>query len=294
MFPLSLLDMQPFVKSLSSALHLLGFFSSERQAWGVTELAKRTGLHKSQVSRILRTFVTHGFIQKNPDNREYRLGRAFLLYASLIRSDDEIRRLARPYMEKLNGETQGTVFLKVREAGETVTIDRIESQHLLRLTQPVGLRLPLNATSSGKVFLAYMSVQEVRELFQQDGFRRFTVKTKVDLTKLDEEFVEIRRRGFAVSHEEYMLGTWGVAAPIFSSKRAVVATIGLGLPIVLFPKKRVVELGIAVRRAAERISVLLDAKPRRNNGSNHARLSVPIVNRTNTKKGSKNEERQRA
>ena len=294
MFPISLLDMQPFVKSLSSALHLLGFFSSEQQEWGVTELAKRTGLHKSQVSRILRTFVTHGFIQKNPDNRAYRLGRAFLLYASLISSDEELRRLARPYMERLNRGTQGTVFLKVREAGETVTIDRIESQHFLRLTQPVGLRLPLNATSSGKVFLAYMSMQDVLELFQQGSFRRFTVKTKIDLTRLEEEFVEIRRRGFAVSHEEYMLGTWGVAAPIFSSKAAVLATIGLGLPTVLFPKKRVEELGIAVRRAGERISLLLGAKPARNNGKNHAPLAVRIMNHKNTKKGSKNEERQRA
>jgi DNA-binding IclR family transcriptional regulator len=197
-------------------------------------------------------------------------------------------------MEKLNGETQGTVFLKVREAGETITIDRIESRHFLRLTQPIGLRLPLNATSSGKVFLAYMSMPEVREIFQRDSFRRFTVKTKVDLTKLDDEFVEIRRRGFAESHEEYMLGTWGVAAPIFSSKLAVVATIGLGLPTILFPKKRVAELGIAVRRAAEKISVLLGAHPAPHNGKKHARLAPRIMSRKNTKKGNKNEERQRA
>ncbi len=51
--------MQQAVKSLSSALRLLGFFVSEKPEWGVTELAGRSGLHKSQVSRILRTFEAY-------------------------------------------------------------------------------------------------------------------------------------------------------------------------------------------------------------------------------------------
>lgn len=246
--------MQPEVKSLDSALRLLSFFNPGRQEWSVTELARGVNLHKSQVSRILRTFEMHGFVQRNGRKGVYRLGRIFLLYAGLLKTDDLLRRIARPVMERLSKETQGTVFLKVREGAETVTIDRVESAQLLRLTQPIGFRLPLNATSSGKVFLAYMDTKALLDLRREGCFKAFTAKTKTDLAKLEGELAEIRRRGFAVSDEEYMLGTWGIAAGIFTGDSTVAATIGLGFPSILFPRKKIGEVAAPVRRAAAEIS----------------------------------------
>jgi len=257
-------------KSLGTALEVLKFFAAERPEWGVSELAEKVGLHKSQVSRILRTFEAYGFIRKDALSGGYRLGRAFLLFAGFIKTDEELCRLARPLMERLNRETEGTVFLKVCEGTETVTIDRVESQQHLRLTQPIGLRLPLNATSAGKVFLAYMDGEELKELWQGGSFIRFTPKTKTDLAKLEDELREIRRRGYAVSYDEYMLGTWGIAAPIFDGADRVQATLGLGMPNVLFPKERVESLARAAKRAAADISSLLKSKNGLN-GKNHLR-----------------------
>ncbi len=249
--------MQPEVKSLDSALRLLSFFKPERQEWSVTELARGVNLHKSQVSRILRTFEMHGFVQRNGGKGVYRLGRMFLLYAGLLRGDEDLRRLARPVMERLSQETQGTVFLKVREGSETVTIDRVESAQLLRLTQPIGFRLPLNVTSAGKVFLAHMDRKALLDLLREERFKTFTAKTKTDPAKLEGELAEIRRRGFAVSDEEYMAGTWGIAAAIFTGDSTVAATIGLGFPSVLFPSKKIGEVADPVRRAAVEISTRL-------------------------------------
>ena len=43
------------VPIFDGALKLLGFFVLDHREWRVTEPAQRAGLHKSQVSRILRT-----------------------------------------------------------------------------------------------------------------------------------------------------------------------------------------------------------------------------------------------
>ena len=145
----------------------------------------------------------------------YLLGRAFKTYASLAETDGGVAELARPIMERLSQQTQGTVLLKIREGGETVTIDRVESQHFLRLAYPIGLRLPLNASSSGKVFLAYMSQKERDRLYRGGYFRKFTRKSKTELTALERDVSAVLRRGFAVSDEEHLLGARGIAAPIF-------------------------------------------------------------------------------
>jgi IclR family transcriptional regulator, KDG regulon repressor len=252
--------MQPPVKSLSSALRLLSFFNSEREEWKVTELAEKAGLHKSQISRILRTFEAHGFIEKTPESGEYRLGRAFRAFAVLVRSDEDLVRISRPIMHELNHQTQGTILLKLRDQGETVTIDKVESGHFLRLGYPIGHRLPLNASASGKVFLAYMLRAEVKELYTQGWFRKFTPNTKMDLTAIEEELAAIRRRGFAVSNEEHLLGARAVAAPIFNGDSVLMATLGVGLPVTLFPRGRIAELGASVKNAAKKISRRLGYK----------------------------------
>lgn len=261
--------MQQGTKSLSGALNLLQFFATDQREWRVTELAATAGLHKSQVSRILRTFEAYAFIQKKAGR--YELGRAFSTYASLAKSDGRLVELARPAMEALSKQTQSTVMLKIREAGETVTIDRVESRHFLRLAYPVGLRLPLNASSSGKVFLAYMSPKERNRLYRAGCFRKFTGKTKTNLAALERDLSAVLRRGFAVSDEEHLLGARGVAAPIFAPGGNLEATLGLGLPTVLLPDKMIDEAGTSVRKAAAKISLLLGYEPGSNSDKKEKR-----------------------
>jgi DNA-binding IclR family transcriptional regulator len=250
--------MQQGTKSLAGALDLLKFFAAERREWRVTELATTAGLHKSQVSRILRTFEDYGFVQKN--GGQYRLGRAFAAYASLVEADGDLIELARPMMGKLSGQTQGTVALKIREGGETVTIDRVESRYFHRVDYPVGSRLPLNASSSGKVFLAHMTPEERRALYQAGCFRRFTDRTKTKLAPLEKVLSLVLQRGFALSDEEHLVGTRGVVAPIFGPADRLQAALTLGLPKVLLPDKMIMETGRRVRKAALDISRLLGHK----------------------------------
>jgi DNA-binding IclR family transcriptional regulator len=243
------------VKSLGTALKLLRFFATDRQEWRVTELALLSGLHKSQVSRILRTFETYGFIRKK--DGQYELGQAFKTYASLAKAGDGLVELARPVMERISKQTQATVMVKIREAGETITIDRVESQHFLHLAYPVGLRLPLNVSASGKVFLAHMPVEERMQLYRSGSFQKYTGRTKTKLAALEGELSVVLRKGFAVSDEEHLLGIRGVAAPIFGRLGHLEATLGLGLPKVLLPDRMIEETASMVRIAAAEISLLL-------------------------------------
>jgi DNA-binding IclR family transcriptional regulator len=265
-------NMQQQIKSVSAALNLISFFITDRHQWRVTDLAARTGLHKSEVSRILRTFEAYGFIQKY--NREYQLGRAFKTYAALVKSDEKLLIHARPIMEKLSAETKGTVLLKIRERRETITIDRVESQHFLRLAYPIGLRLPLNASSSGKIFLAHMSEDERKQLYEGGAFTKFTTRTKTTASALEKDLVRVRRRGYAVSDEEHLLGAMGVAAPIFGAESQLEATLGLGLPKVLLPDKMVEVMATKVRTAAEEISLFLGHKPRNSSDKDKKRISL--------------------
>jgi DNA-binding IclR family transcriptional regulator len=184
--------------------------------------------------------------------------------------------IARPVMERLSKETHATVMVKVREQDETVTIDRVESRHFLRLAYPVGLRLPLNASSSGKVFLAHMSAQERSGLCRTGSFRKLTRRTKTNLSALERDISIVLRKGFAVSDEEHLLGARGIAAPIFAAGGVIEATLAIGLPKVLLPDKMIDQVGSSVRNAAEEISGLFGFSPLRRSDQKNGRSEFII------------------
>lgn len=144
-------------------------------------------------------------------------------------------------MEKLSGQSQGTVALKIHEGGETVTIDRVESRPFRCVDYPVGSRLPLNASSSVKVFLAHMTPEERRALYQAGCFRRFTDrKPRPNSAVRETPFPSTaggalpKRRGASRRHQ-------GVGAPIFGPADRLQAALTVALPKVLLPDKMTLE-----------------------------------------------------
>src|SRR4030042_1385580 len=64
----------PVLSSVSKALTLLGALPAEKPELTLTELARQAGAHKSSAFRLLSTLEAHGFVEKSPSGRGYRLG----------------------------------------------------------------------------------------------------------------------------------------------------------------------------------------------------------------------------
>ena len=73
----------PKVKSLAKALNVLSCFTVQEPVLGVTELAQRMGMTKSNIHNILSTFRELGYLERRPDGR-YTLGLRMLEYAFII------------------------------------------------------------------------------------------------------------------------------------------------------------------------------------------------------------------
>ena len=74
---------EPKVKSLAKSLKILSCFTIQEPVLGVTELAERIGVTKSNIHNILSTFTSMGYLDRLPDGR-YTLGLKILEYAFII------------------------------------------------------------------------------------------------------------------------------------------------------------------------------------------------------------------
>ena len=62
------------VRSVDRAAALLLALGDSQGEAGVTELARRLGLHKSTASRLLATLQKRGLVEQDPESGKYRLG----------------------------------------------------------------------------------------------------------------------------------------------------------------------------------------------------------------------------
>jgi DNA-binding IclR family transcriptional regulator len=248
------------IKSIKTSLAILNSFSKDTPLLGVTEVSKKLGLSKSTASRILSTLEQGRLVAKIPANQKYCLGSKVLELANIFLSGIEWRTHATPYLKELRNKTDETVMVFVMDGDHRVCLEKFEGSHELRPMLNIGGRYPLHAGSAGKLLLAFLPEDERKKILARTGLPRFTSSTIIGAKALEKELLLIRKRGYAISHQERMNFLSSVSVPIRDHSGKVIAAICIDGPTVRFTAEKVKEfknLGIA---AADQISRVIGFK----------------------------------
>jgi DNA-binding IclR family transcriptional regulator len=238
------------VESVQRAAVVLDVLGEERVDLGTNEIARRTHINVSTVSRLLATLAEAQLVQYIPETGRYRLGIRILQLASATRQNLDIRGLARTHLDDLARITGETTTLSLPGEHEVLTIDVAQSSALVVSVASVGRNSVPHATSVGKVFLAWGG-QAVGKLVG------FTSRTITDRTQLDKELERVRRNGWAqaVGEREEQLN--GVAVPVLDSTGHLVAILGVQGPSTRFGQKAMrAAANVLIERASVLASVL--------------------------------------
>ncbi|MDF2721693.1 MAG: IclR family transcriptional regulator [Paenibacillus sp.] len=217
-------DSKLTVRAVERALDILSVYTDETEM-SLTEISVRTGLHKSTVHRLLASLESKDFITRNAETEKYRLGfRIWELAANLSQSDDP-GVLLLPEMERLRDSLGETVSLYMRDGGERIRIQAVQSNQAIRRVAPIGARLPLTVGASSKVLIAFADAATQRQLLQELPWASDAEK---------EAYVrplsEIRGQGYATSIEEREPGAAAVSAPIFNRGHKLIAALAVSGP----------------------------------------------------------------
>jgi DNA-binding IclR family transcriptional regulator len=148
------------------------------------------------------------------------------------------------------GETVNLAILSGRDA---LYLDQAAGPAALSPHNWAGKRVPLHATSDGKVLLAWLPEAELAASLTPP-LARFTERTIAAVTEFPALLAEVRRRGFATAMDELEAGLTAVAAPVRNAEGTVIASISASGPSFRIPADRISVLAAAVRRAADETS----------------------------------------
>jgi DNA-binding IclR family transcriptional regulator len=244
------------IQSVSRAAGLLRALGEGEAALGVSELGRRTGLHKSTVSRLLATLQREGLVEREPGSERFRLGFEIARLAARVSSFGDLRAAARPVLLALAEEVRETVHLAVRDGDEVVNVEQLAGPHLVREANWVGRRTPLHCVANGKALLAFAPA-EVQERVLAGPLQPFTAGTITDPRPLRAELAAARERGYAAALGEIEEGLHAVAAAVRGRDGLAVAAVSVSGPAYRMPLERLPVLGARAAEAADRIAARL-------------------------------------
>ena len=149
-----------YITALARGLEVLSCFRSGEKLLGNQDIARRCGLPKSTDSRLTHTLTALGYLIHVPEEGKYRLGTATLALGSAMLSGLDVRKIARPLMQKLCDLTQAEVALAARDRHSMVYIEHCPSPLPMDSDLDIGTRLPLGTTAVGRAWLAACPVKE--------------------------------------------------------------------------------------------------------------------------------------
>lgn len=242
------------VESLRRGLQILEVIA-DRQPIGVTELARRIGLPKSTVQRLLMTLAQAGWIEKaNSDTTRWRLTRPRLVVPNPTSAEIQLRETARPHIVELCHATNETVHLSIRDGiNGAVLIDRADSDQAVRTWRPLGTVSPLHSASMGLAILAHFTPAEIDEVIGQ-GLERYTPATITDPDELRAELERIRRRGYSVTVCGNRPHVCAVGSAIFDRWQTPMAGVCITMPDFRFDESRLPSWGKLVHDTAALIA----------------------------------------
>lgn len=212
------------VGAVERALLVLDALGDAGGELGTNELARRTGVNASSVSRLLATLARSGYVERTESGR-YRLGLRLLQLGSVALDGLDLRALARPLLEQLARDTGETATLSVPGDRDAVTVDFVRSPSAVQGVAQIGRPSVPHATATGKVLLAFGPVDP-----GAGPFERFTPRTIVAQRDVEREVEQVRERGWADADGEREPDLAALAVPVRSSRGELVAVLGLQGP----------------------------------------------------------------
>ncbi|MGJ0203472.1 IclR family transcriptional regulator domain-containing protein [Leucobacter sp. gxy201] len=237
---------------ITRVVRVLETFEADRTLQSASEIGRRAGLPSSTAHRLIDELIEAGMLERDEDRR-IRLGMRLWELALRGSTALRLRQAALPYMEAVQAEIREHTQLAVLEQEEALFIERLSHPDAGANITRIAGRLPLHASSSGLVLLAFAPAR-VRDRLLSAPLASVGPATITDPDRLRRSLAEIRRTGLVVAPGSIESVSTGVAVPVRDAG-VVIAALSVILPRDA-PVAGAVE---SLKRAAARIEEQLRA-----------------------------------
>jgi IclR family transcriptional regulator, pca regulon regulatory protein len=255
-------SMNSEVKSAARVLELVELLAASARPLALKEIVAELDFPKSSAHALAQTLVSRGYVVQDANER-YALAESCRHGFAGRAREARLIAMARPIMEALRDTSGETVMLSVRAPrGEVKRLAKCVSQQAVRYDIDLAAPTATYCTATGRVLLAHAGQEAIDAYLDRTELVAHTPFTVTDPARLREILAATHRDGVAISNQEFVFGSTGVAAPVRNREGEVIAALNLGTITIRFELKKAAIVA-AVKQAANRLSRRLGWMPGR-------------------------------
>jgi len=202
-----------FIEALARGLDVLRAFQPGDGFLGNQDIAQRTGLPKSSVSRFTYTLTKLGYLSYSDRLEKYQLGSGVLALGYAFVSNLAVRQVAKPLMSELAENTGTAVGLAGRDRLEMIYIEYCAPTAVKTFRNEVGDKIAMATSSSGRAYLAALPGDE-RDYFLTPISKKAGSDWQKIKEGIDEAIASYKEKGYCASFGEWDKDVNGISVPL--------------------------------------------------------------------------------
>jgi IclR family acetate operon transcriptional repressor len=245
-------------QSLARAFLLLECLADQPDGASVATLARRIGLPRATVTRLLASLADQGAVARVGRTRDWVLGPAIVRLARAVAPLVALSDRARPLLEAAVEDVGETVMLGVPIGPASAqVVDEVPGPRVVGVGSWLGRTLTHPASGFVRILLAELPDEDLRRVLAGLRLTAFTPKTITDEHELLAAIEEVRRDGCCLVVDELETGLAGMAVAVRREGR-VVAMVAMYLPTARFDAAKRAHGRARLTALAERLEAELE------------------------------------
>ena len=242
-------------------LHVVEALATSGRSLTVIELGKLIGISRPQAHRIVSQLERDGILARHPRSGRVifglRLTRALLRIASL----SPLPPLWHPVLQGVVDQVGETCNLLAFPAATPTYLDRVEARWPLSVHFPIGSRVPLHCTASGKLYLNCLPDGARERLISALPLPALTPRTITRRETLNAALQAMQQQDIGLDQEEFIEGMVAVAVPVRNAAGTFLAALAVHAPTARHSPASLLALLPILREAAASVAVLIEIEP---------------------------------
>lgn len=195
------------LKSTDNVVKVLFLLRDSIEPLGLTEISNITEINKSTVYNILNTLMFYNIVNKDEDNKKYKLGVGILGLSTKVLNELDIRGIAKPFMQDLALKTKSTVTLGIANNNKFIFVERVDGVKNVRFFCDIGKSVNFFEGAASKAYYSFLNAKSQKNTIENVRKKHPSVDSEMNL---------IIKNGYSVSNEEVDKGVKAFGAPIFN------------------------------------------------------------------------------
>ena len=200
--------------TIERVLDILDTVAASTKPLSATEINEVLDLPKATAHRLCSKLEARGYLLKRIDGKTYQPGNRLFDVAVGVLASSRFGATRHAILTELSEKVGETCNIAYPDGLYMAYSDRVETKAPLRLQFPIGMRVPLYCTASGKLYLSTLPKSRRKGVIRKLKLERHAKNTITNPDILLAEIDSIERQQFSIDNQELYDDVIAIAVPI--------------------------------------------------------------------------------